>query len=233
MYELNNKVERFYRCSRCGSDNSVFDIIETKTPKEVFKSRYTIQCTYCGRERTSPFMNELITEWNRYDYEGDEYPDTSKKAEGNEILRKSNGRLREENKALMARIKELEDENMRLFKKLTTMPEESKRSGLENLGCDELMELSDRIKDAEEGHRTMESVRWSKEHDSREALRLSEQLYKTGCLNLEDRKKFDYYVSTGVLSGTRECLKNAAQRAGAKRVAAHEFVERSRFIYDI
>lgn len=228
-WTLKDNLIRFHRCGCCGSDRSAFDLIETPAPGEVSKTKYTIQCTYCGRERSHFWLEDLIYEWNRDEYDGDEYPDPSKKAKGNEVLRESNERLREENKALVAKIEELKAENLRLFNKLAAMPEPSRYSGIENLSPDELLELSKRIKDAEEGYRTMESKRWLDEHESREALRLSE----LGCQDLEECMKFDYYVSTGVLSRARECLDNAAKREAEKRAKAYKAVDDAHFIYDM
>lgn len=228
-WTLKDELIRFNRCGCCGSDHSAFDLIKTPAPGEVSKTKYTIQCTYCGREMTHVWMDELIYKWNRYGYDGDVYPDPSKKAKGNEVLREANEKLREENKALKARIKELEDENLRYWRKLTAMPEPSGCSGIENLSPDELLELSRRIKDAEEGYRTMESKRWADEHDSREALRLSEQ----GCQSLEECMKLDYYITTGVLSRARKCLDNAAKREAEKRKKAYKAVDDAHFIYGI
>lgn len=227
MENLKMFVKKFNQCGNCGAENRYFEIFRNN---DLVYHDWCVQCTECGCNMQGKTFDELLKKWNL---------DVPKEPDETEILKAENEKLKEEieklkayNERLMSykRFKRenecLKEENKRLFKM-------SQRSGLENLSPDELLELSNRMKDVEEGHRTLESKRWSDEHDSREALRLSEQLHRTGYLNPEDRRKFDNYVVTGVLSRARECLNNAAKREGGKRAAAHKFVERSRFIYDI
>lgn len=163
--EIKKMAKKFNICSRCGSGNFALEIGKDQSPKY---DRVYVLCTECGNNMNAENMDRLLIDWN-----ADGYKEPGSKeflADENKKLKSRNERLMAENERLYKKLEEYGDKHLVTEnRRLKTLVEElreklnrvcrTEQADLWHLDPDELLNVYDMMRQADEGRRCAEHAK--------------------------------------------------------------------------
>lgn len=163
--QIKMMAKKFNRCSRCGSGSFALEVGINRNPK---CNGVYVLCTECGNNMAADNMDRLLADWNTDIYK--EPGSGESLSDENRELKDRNEKLAAENARLRKKLEEYSDRRLAAQnRKLKTLVEELKEEldrvlrqrqpGLENFTPEELLDLYDKMMDAEEGRRCAEHAR--------------------------------------------------------------------------